>query len=46
MAVEDAVVQLELLGHTFFVFRNAQTEDVNVLYRRGDGAYGLIEPEG
>ncbi len=46
MTAEDAVVQMELLGHTFFVFRNAQTEEVNVLYRRGDGAYGLIEPEG
>jgi len=46
MAVEDAVVQLELLGHTFYVFRNARTEEVNVIYRRGDGAYGLIEPEG
>jgi ribosome hibernation promoting factor len=45
LAVEDAVVQMELLGHTFFVFRNAQTDDVNVIYRRRDGAYGLIEPE-
>jgi putative sigma-54 modulation protein len=46
MTVEDALVQMELLGHTFFVFRHAQTEEVNVLYRRTDGAYGLIEPEG
>ena len=46
LAVEDAVVQMELLGHAFFVFRNARTEDVNVIYRRRDGAYGLIEPEG
>lgn len=46
LAVEDAVVQLELLGHAFFVFRNARTEEVNVIYRRRDGAYGLIEPEG
>ena len=46
LAVEDAIVQMELLGHTFFVFRNAGTEEVNVIYRRQDGTYGLIEPEG
>lgn len=46
LAVEDAVVQMELLGHAFFVFRNARTEEVNVIYRRRDGTYGLIEPEG
>ncbi len=46
LAVEDAVVHMDLLGHAFFVFRNAQTEEVNVIYRRRDGAYGLIEPEG
>ena len=46
LAVEDAVLQMELLGHAFFVFRNARTEEVNVIYRRRDGAYGLIEPEG
>ncbi|HEY7678824.1 MAG TPA: ribosome-associated translation inhibitor RaiA [Candidatus Methylomirabilis sp.] len=46
LAVEDAVVQMELLGHTFFVFRNARSEEVNVIYRRQDGTYGLIEPEG
>ena len=46
LAVEDAVVQMELVGHGFFVFRNAETEEVNVIYRRRDGTYGLIEPEG
>jgi len=46
LAVEDAVLQMEMLGHTFFVFRNARTEEVNVIYRRQDGTYGLIEPEG
>ena len=46
LAVEDAVVQMELLAHAFFVFRNAETEEVNVIYRRRDGTYGLIEPEG
>lgn len=46
MAPEEAAVQMELLGHAFYVFRNAETLDVNVVYRRADGRYGLIEPEG
>ncbi len=46
MMPDEAVMQIELLGHAFFVFRNAATQDVNVLYRRRDGDYGLIEPEG
>ncbi len=45
MTPEDAAIQMELLGHTFFVFRNSETLGVNVVYRRGDGSYGLIEPE-
>jgi putative sigma-54 modulation protein len=45
MSPEEAVLQLELLGHDFFVFQNAETLDVNVVYRRRDGAYGLIEPQ-
>lgn len=45
MYPEDACVQMELLGHDFFVFFNAQTEEVNVVYKRKDGAFGLIEPE-
>ena len=44
MAPEDAVTQMELLHHDFFVFRNSETEDVNVVYKREDGNYGLIEP--
>ena len=44
MTPEEAVLQLELVGHDFFVFRNADTDDVNVVYRRRDGNYGLIEP--
>ncbi len=44
MFEEDAIAQLEDLGHTFFVFVNAENEHVNVLYRRNDGHYGLIEP--
>lgn len=45
MYPEDACIQMELLGHNFYVFRNAQTEEVNVVYKRRDGAFGLIEPE-
>ena len=41
---EEAVLQLELLGHNFFVFTNAESDQVNVLYRRNDGHIGLIEP--
>ncbi|MDN4593777.1 ribosome hibernation-promoting factor, HPF/YfiA family [Polycladomyces subterraneus] len=45
MDVEEAIMQMELLGHHFFVFSNAETDKVNVVYRRKDGRYGLIEPE-
>jgi putative sigma-54 modulation protein len=45
MAPEEAVLQLELVGHDFFVFENAETGEVNVVYRRRDGDYGLIEPQ-
>ena len=45
MYPEDACVQMELLGHNFFVFRNAETFEVNVVYKRKDKTYGLIEPE-
>jgi ribosome hibernation promoting factor len=44
MTPEEAVLQLELIGHDFFVFQNADANDVNVVYRRRDGNYGLIEP--
>ena len=40
---EEAIMQMELLGHTFFVFKDIKTEKVNVLYKRLDGAYGVIE---
>ena len=43
--VDEAILQMDLLGHGFYVFRNAATDEVNVLYRRKDGHYGLIEPE-
>jgi len=45
MDVEEACVQMELLGHDFFVFRNADTFEVNVVYKRKGNTYGLIEPE-
>lgn len=45
MFPEDACVQMELLGHDFFVFYNADTDEVNVVYKRKDGSFGLIEPE-
>jgi ribosome hibernation promoting factor len=44
MSAEEAVLQLELVGHDFFVFRHEDTGEINVVYRRGDGGYGLIEP--
>ena len=45
MDPEEACVQMELLGHNFFVFRNSETEEVNVVYKRKGSTYGLIEPE-
>ncbi|MCP1108718.1 putative sigma-54 modulation protein [Lachnospiraceae bacterium PF1-21] len=45
MFPEDACIQMELLGHDFFVFSNAETDEVNVVYKRKNGTFGLIEPE-
>ena len=45
MDVEEACIQMELLNHNFFVFRNAETGEVNVVYKRKGDTYGLIEPE-
>lgn len=45
MYPEDACIEMELLGHDFFVFCNAETEEVNVVYKRKNGTFGLIEPE-
>jgi putative sigma-54 modulation protein len=45
MTAEEAVLQLELVGHDFFVFQNADSGEVNVVYRRQEGGYGLIEPQ-
>jgi putative sigma-54 modulation protein len=44
MAPEEATMQMELLGHDFFVFTNAETDEINVVYKRKDSNYGLIEP--
>ena len=43
MSEEEAILQLELLGHSFFVFKNVKTNEVDVLYKRNDGDYGIIE---
>lgn len=45
MSEEEAILQMELLHHNFFVFKNSQTEEVNVLYKRKDGNYGIIIAE-
>lgn len=44
MSVEEAILQMELIGHSFFVFINIETESVNVVYKRSDDKYGLLEP--
>lgn len=45
MSNEEAILQLELLGHDFFVFASEETDEVNVLYRRRDGDFGLLQPQ-
>ena len=45
MDAEEACVQMELLGHSFFLFRNAETDEINVVYKRKGNTYGIIEPE-
>ncbi len=45
MDIEEACIQMELIGHDFYVFRNADTYEVNVVYKRKDGTYGVIEPQ-
>ena len=45
MDAEEACLQMELIGHNFYVFQNAETEEVNVVYKRKNGTFGLIEPE-
>ncbi len=45
MDIEEAILQMNMLGHEFFMFRNDFTNEINVVYRRHDGNYGLLEPE-
>jgi len=45
MDADEAVMEMELLGHDFYVFRNSSSDDINVVYKRKSGSYGLIEPE-
>ncbi|MBP2640596.1 MAG: yvyD [Firmicutes bacterium] len=45
MDIEEAIMQMNLINHDFYVFTNSESENVNVVYRRRDGNYGLIEPE-
>lgn len=45
MLTDEAILQMELVGHSFYVYKDAETNDVRVLYKRKDGNYGLIEPE-
>lgn len=45
MDVEEAILQMNLLGHSFFLFRDSHTEKINLVYRRKDGGYGLLKPE-
>ena len=46
MSAEEAALQLELIGHDFFVFRSDDSVEINVIYRRRSGGYGVIEPSG
>ena len=43
--VEEAILQMNMVGHQFYMYRNAETGEINVVYRRKDGTYGLLEPE-
>lgn len=45
MNIDEAITRMDMVGHTFFAFYNAETEAINVVYRRNDGHYGLLEPE-
>lgn len=45
LSVEEAILQMNMIGHEFFMFRNAKSSEINVVYKRKDGTYGLLEPE-
>ena len=44
-SVEEAILEMNLLGHSFFMFRDFESDEINVVYRRADGSYGLLIPE-
>ena len=46
MGAEEAVLQMEMLGHAFFIFEDGETNSTNIVYKRNDGKYGLIETDG
>ena len=46
MDVQEAILQMNMLGHSFFLFRDPETGEINVVYRRKDDGYGLLIPEG
>jgi len=45
MTLDEAIMRMDMVGHAFFAFNNAETGSINVVYRRNDGNYGLLEPE-
>ena len=45
MTLDEAITRMDMVGHTFFAFHNAESDQINVVYRRKDGHYGLLEPE-
>ena len=45
MDMEEAIMQMELIGHSFFVYRDAESDSISIVYRRNDGDYGLIETD-
>ncbi len=45
MSVDEAILQMNMLGHSFFMFKNGENGDINVVYRRDDGNYAVLEPE-
>ena len=45
LSIEEAILQMNMIGHEFFMFRNAKSGEINVVYKRKNGTYGLLEPE-
>ena len=43
--VDEAILQMNMLGHEFYMFRNAESEEINVVYKRSDGGYSILEPD-